>query len=653
MAGNEVKLIVTARNMMARGLKSAQAQIKRFTKAAKAAFIGLAATGASILGIGKYFSDAASDAEETISKYDTVFSSIRGQASLTAKSLAKDFGLASSTSKQLLGDTGDLLVGFGFTEDSALDLSDKVNRLAIDLASFTNYSGGAKGASEALTKMLLGETESAKSLGIVVRQNTKEYRDRVAAVQADQGVTIQQAKALVNLQIAMEQSTKAQGDYARTSKNLANVKRRLSESFKEFREQTGKVINESTGLAGILDKLATKIQGVTKRIGEWADAGGVERLIKNVKELGQTFARQKVNVMVGVITVAVIKLSTKIYLLGKRFEILNAHMTANKAASLLAAAKMKLLGLEAGKATGKVIALKASMLALKGAGIGAIAVGFAAIAKYALDAREAANKLAKSMERLKGTEQGAVEKFGAKSGALRKIRLAIQNDDVESLEKLRRLYPEAVANAEKLLKVQKQETDQINEGANAVKAKTVAEIAATANIAKAKADAAKKEKEAEEKAAKTKEQNLKKLANINKQIQDAEQKRQDFFMGQQANAWQQQVANNQRVAGLRVKAFLDEKRQQEEKQKQLDVEAKRRKELVGRQRRGVKLSKKDREFLEAQNAIAAAQNQVKVAKNNLAQIDKENQEKQLKNLEKIEGHLDKQRKELKQLLAMG
>ena len=35
--------------------------------------------------------------------------------------------------------------GFGFTQEEALKLSTEVNKLAVDLASFTNFSGGAEG----------------------------------------------------------------------------------------------------------------------------------------------------------------------------------------------------------------------------------------------------------------------------------------------------------------------------------------------------------------------------------------------------------------------------------------------------------------------------------------------------------------------------
>ena len=112
-----------------------------------------------------------------------------------AKSLADNYGLADSTAKKLLSTTGDLLTGFGFSQSAALDLSEQVNSLAADLASFTNFEGGAEGAGMALTKAMLGETESAKSLGIVINQNNERYKELIRYYVDVEGKTEQQAKA--------------------------------------------------------------------------------------------------------------------------------------------------------------------------------------------------------------------------------------------------------------------------------------------------------------------------------------------------------------------------------------------------------------------------------------------------------------------------
>lgn len=195
-----------------------------------------------ILAVGAGMVKAASDAEETESKFGTVFSGISKQADTTAKNLADNFGLSSVKAKELLGDTGDLLTGFGFTQDKALGLSKGVQELAVDLASFTNFSGGAEGASQALTKALLGERESIKSLGISILE--EDVKRKVALLTA-QGMTFEterQAKAFATLKLAQEQSKNAIGDYARTNQGFANQFRLMQTRIRDVAISFGKIL---------------------------------------------------------------------------------------------------------------------------------------------------------------------------------------------------------------------------------------------------------------------------------------------------------------------------------------------------------------------------------------------------------------------------
>ena len=206
---------------------------------------GAIATGTITLPavlMAKSLKDAARDAQETNSKFDTVFRDISQQAEQSAQALANNFGLATSEAKTLASDTGDLLTGFGFTQESALDLSLQVQRLAVDLASFTNFAGGTKGASEAITKALFGEREALKSLGVVVTEEL--VKQKIAILQSKGAVfaNINQAKAQATLAIAMEQSKNAIGDFARTSQDLANQERILAARTREAKESFGNIL---------------------------------------------------------------------------------------------------------------------------------------------------------------------------------------------------------------------------------------------------------------------------------------------------------------------------------------------------------------------------------------------------------------------------
>jgi len=185
---------------------------------------------------------AASDAEETRSKFATIFRDISVESESMADNFAKNFGLAGTTARRLLGDTADILTGFGFTQEGALELSNQVNELAVDLASFTNFAGGAEGASAALTKALLGERESLKSLGIAITEDLVKKKITTLISQGARFASLAEAKAQATLAIAIDQSKNAQGDYARTQNAAANVSRRLSERTVELKETFGRIL---------------------------------------------------------------------------------------------------------------------------------------------------------------------------------------------------------------------------------------------------------------------------------------------------------------------------------------------------------------------------------------------------------------------------
>lgn len=183
--------------------------------------------------------NAQRDVVEIQNKFNAVFASISMEANKTAKEISIAYGLAESTTQQYLASTGDILVGLGYSERAAFDYAKRVVTLSQDLASFTNIQGGAATATMALSKLLVGETESAKALGIVIRQDQPEFIERVKTFKELNGVTETQARAAILLTMAEEQSAKASGDFARTRDQLANKERILSERYKEQSEELG------------------------------------------------------------------------------------------------------------------------------------------------------------------------------------------------------------------------------------------------------------------------------------------------------------------------------------------------------------------------------------------------------------------------------
>ena len=253
-------------------LKKSSIEVDKFKNKLKNAGRGMRNFGAkATIGItlpvalaARSMIKAAADAEETKSKFNTVFSSISADAKKTADDLVKNFDLSRVESNKLLADTGDLLSGFGFSQKAALSMSKQVQNLAVDLASFTNIEGGASRASAALTKALLGERESVKSLGIAILEEDVKKKVAILRAKGMRFESMRQAKAVATLQIAMEQSKNAIGDYARTSTSAANRSRKLSARFDDLKVTIGtKLLPIALKLTNFLIKIIDKFEALS------------------------------------------------------------------------------------------------------------------------------------------------------------------------------------------------------------------------------------------------------------------------------------------------------------------------------------------------------------------------------------------------------
>ena len=209
-----------------------------------------------ILGAAGAAVKFAIDAEETRAKFLTAFRGIEKQAQNTAKNLAKNYGLARTQSERLLSTTGDLLKGFGANATEALGLSETVQKLAVDLASYNNLQGGAERASNILTRAMLGEREALTSLGTKVSEAAVETKLLERGQKDLEGQALLLAKAQATLDIVMEQSKDAMGDFERTSGSAANRLRTLRARINDIATSFGQT------LLPVVENLLGKVESI-------------------------------------------------------------------------------------------------------------------------------------------------------------------------------------------------------------------------------------------------------------------------------------------------------------------------------------------------------------------------------------------------------
>ena len=185
---------------------------------------------------------AFSDMEEARNRFSVTFENTIDKANASMETLRSEFGLSRSAAYGMLASTGDLLTGFGMTSESALDLSEKAARLGMDLYSYTNYAGGATGATQAITAAMLGETERMKGLGVVIRQDSDSFKKMVKEQMETKGVTESVAKAFAVYTEIVNQSKNAIGDWNRPGETFAQVLQAQGQLLNEFKTNVGETL---------------------------------------------------------------------------------------------------------------------------------------------------------------------------------------------------------------------------------------------------------------------------------------------------------------------------------------------------------------------------------------------------------------------------
>jgi len=217
----------TGLNRTSTAVKKAGKAIGGFALAA-----GVAMTGVSVKAIS-----LAADAEEVQNKFDVTFKTLSEDAEAWADTWSSAVGRSKNETKKFISNIADLQQGLGMTEESSLDLAQKIVELGTDLASFNNVNDAT--AIEAVTKAMLGEAESAKQLGLLLNV------DRVKEFAAAQGLVFKELtdseKALLTYELAVTQSQNAIGDAERSSGSFTNqlkeLKAGLADNAAEFGEK--------------------------------------------------------------------------------------------------------------------------------------------------------------------------------------------------------------------------------------------------------------------------------------------------------------------------------------------------------------------------------------------------------------------------------
>lgn len=252
--GRELQTGMT-RNVKNAGDEAAKTLRTSLSDAAKgaAAAFGAAFAAVKVTDFLGSSIQAASALAESTSKVGVVFDDSAGKVKAFAETAAKSIGQSEQQALEAAGTFGNLFVAMGLGGDTAADMSVAMVKLASDLASFNNVEPDE--ALLALRAGLVGEQEPLRRFGVNLNEATLKAKAlELGLIRSTKQALDPAAKAQAAYALIFEQTTTAQGDFARTQDGLANQQRTMNAQWTDAKAALGEgLLPLMTDLAEIIN----------------------------------------------------------------------------------------------------------------------------------------------------------------------------------------------------------------------------------------------------------------------------------------------------------------------------------------------------------------------------------------------------------------
>lgn len=290
LASLVVRLRTDAREFKA-GMRQAETGLAGFTKSIGRAQAAVAALGiVAVAKVAKETFKLGAAAEETASKFATVFGRASDEVDDFVRNFGRAAGLSQEQARDLTATTGAIVQGLGFARQESARFAQEVVKLSGDLASFNNRD--TADVARAVAAALTGEREQIKSLGIVIREADVQQKALALSGKATASALTDQERALATLVLLQERSGVAVGDLSRTSKSAANQAKQLAGNIRTLKEEL------STTL---LPLLAAAVSALNKLSGAAVQsARGIGEIIDKIS--GSTRAEERLRAIAGSVT---------------------------------------------------------------------------------------------------------------------------------------------------------------------------------------------------------------------------------------------------------------------------------------------------------------------------------------------------------------
>lgn len=216
--------------------------------------------------------EAASAVEQTEEKLKQLFGE-EGAAMIDkwASTTKTSFGISRQAAKEYVGDIAALFGSdaIGLTNEQLMEMAMRLTELTGDLASFNNFS--VPETWQKLLSGLSGETEAIENLGIDLRASSiAPYFDIPTA---EWGKLDQRTRVLKTYEYILASTSKAQGDFARTSDTYQNQLTTFMANVEELKGVIGEgLLPAANGLLSFMNSLFGGTKSTEDAVGEMSAA---------------------------------------------------------------------------------------------------------------------------------------------------------------------------------------------------------------------------------------------------------------------------------------------------------------------------------------------------------------------------------------------
>lgn len=225
---------------------------------------------------------AASDLNETLQKSGVVFGSAADEIKRFGEGAATSMGLSENAAVAAAATFGNLFKSLGTAPEKVAPMSEALVKLAADLASFNNIP-----IDEALAKLqsgIVGQERPLRELGVAISAASVDVEAAALGFKKLNGHFTEGEKVQARYALIFKQTGTAQGDFARTSDQLANQQRILQAELDDTSANLGKqllpaVLDVERGFVKLFDTINGGLpNGIGTAIRQQIETGTLDQL---------------------------------------------------------------------------------------------------------------------------------------------------------------------------------------------------------------------------------------------------------------------------------------------------------------------------------------------------------------------------------------